>query len=307
MITAALLVSHGSVQHLDDLEAFLTNIRRGRPPPPALVAEVRRRYEAIGGSPLDAINEEVARKLQDRLGMTVGRANRLWVPYVRDAIDALAAHGVRRVALVPLAQHSAHVYEADARAAADARGVALACAPNWGSTAALCEAFASRIVSALGATPSTGRTCVVMTAHSLPRVVIESGDPYERDVRAAADRIAAAVLRRTGAPARFVLAFQSQGASGGDNEDRRSAWLGPDLPTVFEQAAAQGERHVLVAPIGFLADHVEILYDLDIEARAIAKDRGLTFARVPSLNADDDFIQVLEGVVRSTLERVPAG
>ena len=281
MTTAALLVSHGSVQDLDELGAFLTNIRHGRPAPPELVAELRRRYEAIGGSPLNSINAEVARKLHVRLGTRVAWANRLWAPYIRDAIADLASQGVQRIALVPLAQYSAHVYEADARVAADARGITLACAPNWGSSIGLCEAFASRIAAALEAMPSPLHTCVVMTAHSLPRAVVESGDPYERDVRAAADRIAAAVLGRAPAPGRFALAFQSQGASAG-GDGRRVEWLGPDLPTILDEVVVRGERHVLAAPIGFLADHVEILYDLDIEAKAMARDRGLTFSRIPS-------------------------
>lgn len=299
MTTAILLVSHGTVQNLEELGGFLANIRRGRPAPPEVVAELRRRYEAIGGSPLNAINAEVARKLEGRLGMRVHWASRLWVPYARDAIASLAGQGVRRIVLVPLAQYSTHVYEADARAAANARGVELTVASNWGSRPALAEAFAARIVLALETLPSEQQTCVVMTAHSLPRSVIESGDPYERDVRSAAERIAFAVQRRATFPAQFTLAFQSQGIAGADGKP--DAWLGPDLRSTFEEAAARGHSHVLVAPIGFLADHVEILYDLDIEAREMARDRGLTFSRIPSLNADDDFIGLLEEVVRSAL------
>lgn len=298
MSTAALLVSHGTVQNLDDLGRFAANIRRGRPAPPELVTELRRRYEAIGGSPLNAITAEVARKLEAILGIHVGWASRMWEPYARDAIGALAARGVRRVALVPLAQHSAHVYAADAKEAASAHGIELSCAPNWGSHDGLCEAFASRIVGALAAAGAAG-TCVVMTAHSLPRSVVDSGDPYEDDVRGAAEKIKAAVIRRAAAPARFVVAFQSQGGAGVGGASLE--WLGPDLRATFDQAAGRGERHVVVAPIGFLADHVEILYDLDIEARAMAEGRGLTFERTASLNSDDDFVHVLEDVVRSAL------
>ena len=299
MTVATLLVSHGTVQHLDELEAFATNIRRGRPAPRELVSELRRKYEAIGGSPLNAINAQVASKLERRLGVRVVWANRLWKPYARDVIATLSVQGVRRIALVPLAQYSAHVYGADAREAADAHGVELSCAPNWGDSPALCEAFASRIVSALPASSQADSTAVMMTAHSLPRSVLESGDPYERDVRAAGERIAAAVRARLRAHTGFFVAFQSQGVSAGDG--RRAEWLGPDLPTTLDRAVERGYRHVLVAPIGFLADHVEILYDLDVEARAMAQGRGLTFARVPSLNSDDDLIDVLEGIARSLL------
>lgn len=297
--TAALLVSHGTVQDLDDLGSFATNIRRGRPAPSELVAELRRRYEAIGGSPLNAITAEVARKLEAVLGMHVGWASRMWAPYTRDGIETLAARGVRRIALVPLAQHSAPIYSGDARLAANAHGIELLCTPNWGSHDGLCDAFASRIARALAAGADAARTCVVMTAHSLPQSVIDSGDPYEREVRAAAEKVAAAVLHRTAAPARFVVAFQSQGGAGVGGFAQ--PWLGPDLRATLDQAAGRGERHVVVAPIGFLADHVEILYDLDIEARAMAEDRRLTFERIPSLNSDDDFVSVLADIVGTLL------
>ena len=113
-----LLVSHGSVDDLDDLHAFVTNVRHGHAPPPELVAELRRRYEAIGGrSPLNAINADVARKLAAALGVRTAWANRLWKPYVRDVLGGLAREGVAHVAVVPLAQHSAHVYAEDARQA----------------------------------------------------------------------------------------------------------------------------------------------------------------------------------------------
>jgi ferrochelatase len=302
MTVAVLLAAHGTVDRLDDLPAFLTNVRRGHAPPPDLVAELRRRYQAIGGtSPLNAINADVSRKLGRRLGRRVVWANRLWNPTTRERIEELARDGVRRLALVPLAQYSAHVYAEDARPAAAACGIALASAVNWGQNAKLCDAYASRLARALDASSDPTRTLVVMTAHSLPRAVVDAGDPYEREVRSAADRVAAALRARLGRAPRAVVAFQSQGMGSGPG-GRPAAWLGPDLPATLDAAAAAGDRHVVFAPIGFLADHVEVLYDLDIEARAMAADRGLTFARAPSLNADDDFIDVLADVARPLLD-----
>jgi ferrochelatase len=298
---AVLLASHGTVDRLDDLRAFVTNVRRGHAPPDDLVAELRRRYEAIGGaSPLNTINAEVARRLAARTGRPVAWANRLWEPYVKDRVAELAANGVRRVVLVPLAQHSAHVYAADARLAAAAHGVDVVAAPNWGRRADLCAAFASRVVRALEAAP--GGTALVMTAHSLPKSVVEAGDPYESEVRAAAGVVAAAVAERGGCASRVLVAFQSQGMTGAGG--RPIPWLGPDLAWALDEAKRQGDRHVVVAPIGFLADHVEILYDLDIEARAMAEARGLSLSRAASLNADDDFIEVL---ARLAEEIAPAG
>jgi ferrochelatase len=286
---AVLLVAHGTVDDLDDLAAFVTNVRRGHAPGADVVAELRRRYEAIGGrSPLNAVSARLAAKLESRLGARVAWANRLWKPYVRDVLGTLEGEGVRRVAVVPLAQHSAHVYADDARRAADGTGLELACAPSWGASAALHVAFARRIREVLG---DPVRTTVVMTAHSLPKAVIARGDPYEREVRASA----AAVAALLGSGVRSVVAFQSQGLGASDE------WLGPDLRTVIDEAAARGDARVVFAPIGFLADHVEILYDLDVEAATMARERGLEAARVRSLNDDDDLVELLVEVARPLL------
>lgn len=302
MTRAVLLVAHGTVDRLEDLAAFVTNVRRGHAPGAELVAELRRRYEAIGGrSPLNAINAEVARKLGARLGVPTALANRLWKPGVHEVLEGLVRGGARRVAVVPLAQHSAHVYAEDARRAAEGLGIELACAANWGNSRALCAAFAARIVVALERVEDFDRTTLLLTAHSLPRSVVDAGDPYERELRAAADAIAALVRDRLGRDVRRAIAFQSQGMSAGPG-GRPVEWLGPDLTTALDEAAARGDRAVVVAPIGFLADHVEILYDLDIEAAAMARERGLLLSRVPSLDADDDFIDVLAEVARPLLD-----
>jgi ferrochelatase len=298
MMQAVLLASHGSIDDLDDLPAFVTNVRRGHAPSSDLVAELRRRYQAVGGSPLNAINAEVARKLEKRLGVPVEWAGRLWKPYVRDVLAGLAKRGVERVVLVPLAQHSAAVYAAAARSAAEEVHVQLACATNWGQSPRLCRAFADRVLEAIGSSSGSEPTTVVMTAHSLPRSVIDAGDPYEREVRASAATIADIVAGKAKQGGVFEVAFQSQGLAGTSGP---TPWLGPDIPTTLDVARAHGARRVVFAPIGFLADHVEVLYDLDIEARSMAADRHLSYARARSLNADDDFIEVLAEVAAPLL------
>ncbi|HEY8038289.1 MAG TPA: ferrochelatase [Polyangiaceae bacterium] len=296
-----LLVSHGTVDELDDLAAFVTNVRRGHAPSAEVVAELRRRYEAIGGqSPLNAINAQLADKLAVRLGVRVAWANRLWKPTVREVLTRLASEGVRRVAVLPLAQHSARVYADDAREAAEGTGIELTCAPDWGQSPALCEAFAGRVLYELSGGADLAHTTVVMTAHSLPLAAIAAGDAYEAELRAAAERVAAIVRKRLGHDVRCVVAFQSQGMSAGPG-GKPVEWLGPDLKTTLDEAAARGDKRVVLAPIGFLADHVEILYDLDIEAAAMAKERGLRFARAHSLNASDDLVHVLADVARPLL------
>ncbi|MDP9036855.1 MAG: ferrochelatase [Myxococcota bacterium] len=306
--SAVLLVSHGTVDHLDDLEAFVTNVRRGQPPGAGLVAELRRRYEAIGGqSPLNAIDAELARKLEVRLGVRVAWANRLWRPYVRDVLAGLVTGSPAttpvRVALVPLAQHSAHVYAEDARRAAVGLPVDLRCADDWGNRPDLCAAFAKRIRAAMTAVERTARVTVVMTAHSLPKAVVARGDPYERELRKAAESIALSLRTELGGQVTFTVAFQSQGMSAPGADGRPIEWLGPDLRTAFDEAVTRGDEFVVLAPVGFLADHVEILYDLDIEARAMAAARNLRYARAASLNADDDLVDVLAAVANPLLAR----
>jgi ferrochelatase len=299
---AVVLVSHGTIDDLDDLPAFVTQVRRGHPPSAEVVAELRRRYQAIGGrSPLNAISAALASKLAEKLGARVAWANRLWKPYVRDVLADLAGDGVKQVAIVPLAQHSAHVYAEDARRAAEGMGIDLMCAPNWGDCQTLCNAFAERIVRAQADVAEAPSATLVMTAHSLPTAVVARGDPYEGEVRKASEAIAAIVRRRIGRDQRTRVAFQSQGIGARGSNGELIEWLGPDVRTVLDEVAARGDRSVVLAPIGFLADHVEILYDLDIETRSMAEERGLRYARAASLNADDDLVDVLAEVARPLL------
>ncbi len=300
---AVLLVSHGTVEDLADLEAFVTNIRRGHPPPPELLAELRRRYDAIGGgSPLVRTSRSLAGKLEARLGVPVRLASRLWHPYPR---DVLAELGVERVVVVALAQFSAHVYRdavLEATAALRAAGgpeVQVASAGNWGGRDDLADAFAKRVRAAAAALSPEERdgATLVLSAHSLPRAVVEAGDPYEREVRAAADAVA---RRVADVLPDAVVCFQSQGMTSGPG-GRPAPWLGPTLAETFDALAARGRTHALVAPIGFLADHVEILYDLDVEARAMARARKLGFSRSASLDDDDDLVAVLAAIAAPLL------
>ncbi len=279
--TMVLLIGHGTVDDLADLPAFLKNVRRGREAPPELVAELRHRYEAIGGkSPLDEISARVAKKLEGVLGVPVRAASRLWKPYTKDVVDP----SVERLVVIPLAQHSADVYAEVVRREVDAEVVA---ATNWGSDPALLDAFAKRARAV-----ASEDAALVLTAHSLPKSVIAAGDAYEREVRAAA----AGVIERVSSEfAETRVVFQSQGPGSDSSE-----WLGPTFTEAFDEIAKR-RRRVVVAPIGFLADHVEILYDIDIEAKTLAEARGLALSRTESLNDADDFIAVLAGIARRLL------
>lgn len=311
-VAGVLLVAHGTVDSLEDLPPFLANIRRGHAAPPELVAEVRRRYEAIGGSsPMNALTREVAVKLEVRLGLPCRAALRLWKPDPAEVLASLAQQGITRVASVALAQHSAWVYAGSverAAAALPARGgpsVRVVSAPNWGLEPGLTSAFAVEVEKALSKVPAAERDGVqiIFTAHSLPVAVVRGGDPYEQEFRASAAAVEAALTPSGPFVGPALVCFQSQGLATGAG-GQAVEWLGPDLPSAFDTAKARGARHALVAPIGFLADHVEILYDLDIEARRWAEERGLGFSRTASLNGTPALLDVVEAVARRTLARL---
>lgn len=291
--TAVILIAHGTVDSLDDLPAFLANIRRGHAPPPELLAEVRRRYEAIGGrSPLLDICREVARNLEAEIALPVRIAMRLFHPYAAETIAELG--DVDRLVVVPLAQHSAPIYAASVRAAVKDRPVEVLAAGNWGRIPELTHAYADAVLAALPDMP-TEEVALVLTAHSLPVAVVRAGDPYEEEVRGSAADILAEVRARGGRFAEERICFQSQGIGTG------MEWLGPELRPTLEELARAGRKHVVIAPIGFLADHVEILYDLDIEAKVWAGELGIVLYRTTSLNAGSGLIKALAAVTRSVL------
>jgi protoporphyrin/coproporphyrin ferrochelatase len=297
MPSAVITIGHGTVERLEDLPAFLTVIRRGHAAPPELVAEVTRRYEAIGGrSPLNDICHDLTRRVGERLGMRAMFVGRLWGPKPEAALAELAKEGVTRVVVLPLAQHSAPLYVEAVCAAARARTeqgdpVMEVVGPgNWGQEAALTQAFAESLTRAIALVPDAVRphARVVMSAHSLPLAILRGGDPYEREVRASAESVARAV---GASMLPHEVIFQSQGMSGGE-------WLGPDVRATLDRLKGEGVKHVLFAPIGFLADHVEVLYDLDIEARTWADERAIAYSRMASLNASEGLVSALEALAR---------
>ncbi|HMI83304.1 MAG TPA: ferrochelatase [Polyangiaceae bacterium] len=288
-----LLLGHGTVENLDDLPAFLVNIRRGRPAPPELVQEINRRYAAIGGSPLLRISRELAAAVESAIGARVHLAMRFWHPFAKDVLRGLARSGGRTLCVVPLAPYSGPVYAAEMRAigeAARADGLdppTLACAPSWGTEPLLLDGFAERLRAALAALPGARRRTahVFFSAHSLPLGVIRQGDPYPDEVRAAA--VAVALRAELENPWRIV--YQSQGATS-------DPWLGPTVRESLLEIAGLGAKDVIFCPIGFLSDHIEILYDLDVEARAEAERAGVAYARTESLNTSPALVAAIAAV-----------
>jgi ferrochelatase len=293
--TAVLLTCHGTVDRIEEIPAFLANIRRGRPTPQSIVDEVTHRFQRIGGSPLMRLTHAQAAALEARLGLPVRVAGRLWPPLPAEVIGQLVSAGVTTLISLPLAPQSVDVYHAGVRAAAAAHpGLELRLASAWGTEPLLVDAFVETIDEALAQLPEgeRARVPVILSAHSLPQRIIDTGDPYEKQFRAMAAEVAVRLVAR-GNPVR--VAFQSQGMDGG-------VWLGPDLPQTFADLAAGGATTAVISAIGFLADHVETLYDLDIEAPILAAKAGIErLIRAPSLNARPRFIDALEAVVRPLL------
>ncbi len=295
MSTAVLLTCHGTVDRIEDLPAFLANIRRGRPTPEAIVREVTHRFQRIGGSPLMRTTAAQAAALEARIGLPVRIAGRLWPPYPAEVVDALVREGTTTLVSLPLAPQSVEIYHGQVReAAASHPGLELRCAPPWGLEPALLDAFVESADEALARFPEPERATVpvILSAHSLPQRVIDMGDAYEQQFKAMAAAVGARLAAR-GNPIR--VAFQSQGMDGG-------VWLGPDLPATFAALAQGGARAAVVAPIGFVSDHVETLYDLDVEAPLLAAKAGLSrLERAPAMNVRPRFVDALEAVVRGML------
>jgi ferrochelatase len=297
-------MTYGSPSSLDDLVRYLSAVRGGRPPGDELVSEFRRRYAMTGGSPLIQITIAQAEALERRLGdgTPVRAAMRFSEPSLESALRDLSGLGVQRVLGIVLSPQFSPLlmggYARDLDAARTAVGEiapGVHVAGAWYREPAFVAALAKRIGDALvGFEPDVrDRVPVLLTAHSLPRRVAEREPDYLAQLRESAERVAAAAGL---AEDRWTFCWQSAGHEPGE-------WMTPDFADLMPELAAAGHRAVLVAPIQFLADHLEILYDIDIGARAQAEAAGLEFRRITSLNTDAALMEALAAVVR----RSPVG
>lgn len=305
---AVLLMAYGGPDSLEDVEPYLLDVRGGRPTPPALVEEIRHRYATIGGrSPLLEITRAQARALEERLSLDGGAKSRVyvgmrhWQPRIAEAVERMVRDGARRVVAICMAPHysrmSTGAYFARLREAADGVGVPLEVAgvESWHDNAWLVRALAQRVADALDRFPAEDRdrVQVVFSAHSLPTRVVADGDPYDSQLRETARLVAARVGL---VPDRWQFCYQSAGASS-------VPWLGPPIEEVVLELARSGRRQILVAPVGFVSDHVEILYDLDVGAKSLASDHGARLERTESLNTSPTFVEALADVVRERAAR----
>jgi ferrochelatase len=297
-----LLMTYGSPASLEreDIRTYLARVRGGREPDQDLVDEFTRRYRVIGGSPLIEITRGQAAVLAEALGWPVEVGMRFSEPSIVAGLRALAEAGASNVAAVILSpQYSLPLMSGYARAIDEARTTMRATAPDvfvagaWHAEPAFVAALARRVVEALARlSPEERETVrVLMTAHSLPKRVAEREPDYLAQLRATAEAVAASAGLSDGD---WTFCWQSAGHEPGE-------WMKPDFADLMPEIAAQGGRSALVVPVQFLADHLEILYDVDIGAREQAERCGLTFLRIASLNADPDLIEALAAVARRTL------
>jgi ferrochelatase len=299
-----LLMTYGSPATLEreDVRAYLARVRNGREPDPDLVDEFTRRYRVIGGSPLIEITRGQASALAGVLGWPVEVGMRFSEPSILAGLRALADAGVTKVAAIILSpQYSPLLMGGYGRAIHAARATLREGAPDvlvagaWHEEPAFVAALARRVLEALARLPPEDRATVrvLMTAHSLPKRVADQEPEYLAQLRATAEAVA--ITAELGDRA-WTFCWQSAGHEPGE-------WMKPDFADLMPGIAASGGRAVLVVPVQFLADHLEILYDVDVAAREQAEGCGLAFHRIETLNRDPGLIHALDAVARLWLTR----
>jgi ferrochelatase len=286
---AVVLMAYGSPGRIEDIRPYLEDIREGRSVSDEAVAELTERYRRIGGrSPLDEITERQRAALEHELGMPVHIGMKHWRPRIVEAVEAALAGGAERVVGLVLAPHYSALsiagYRERLEGALEGRAE-LRFVESWHDHEPFLDVLAGRVRGT--------EAHVMFTAHSLPERILTLGDPY-RDQLLETSRL---VAERAGIE-RWSFAFQSASETG-------EPWLGPDILEELDALHEQGVRKVLVCPIGFVSDHLEILWDLELEARERASELGLRLDRIESLNDDPAFIRALAELVRQAL-RVPS-
>jgi ferrochelatase len=295
MRTGVILMTYGSPRDLDDVGAYITRVRGGREPTPELLTEFRRRYDVIGMSPLIDITRRQAAALEEVLGadFRVAAGMRFSEPGIGTAVRDVRGRGAERLLGVILSPQYSPILMGGYLTALNtsAEGVPSRLVERWHLNPAFVDVLASRIRGALTGFPDAQRdqVPVLLTAHSLPRRVVDREPEYVEQLHETADAVVAAADLQ---PDRWSFAYQSAGHT-------PEEWLKPDMLEVLPQLAAAGHRDVVVAPVQFLADHLETLYDVDVAGREQAVAAGFrSFRRTEAPNAAPDFIAALASVVR---------
>jgi ferrochelatase len=290
MSDAVVLMAYGSPSSADDIRPYLEDIREGRPVSDAAVDELTDRYRRIGGrSPLDEITQRQRAALEARLGIPVFVGMKHWSPRIAEAAEQALAGGATRVLGVVLAPHYSELsiagYRQRLEHAVGGRAE-LRFVESWHDHEPYLDLLADRVRGT--------DAHVVFTAHSLPERTLAMGDPYKEQLLETSRLVA----ERAGLE-QWSFAFQSASPTG-------EPWLGPDILEELDALHARGVRKVLIAPVGFVSDHLEILWDIDVEARERAAELGLELDRIESLNDDPRFIEALALLARGALLPSPA-
>jgi protoporphyrin/coproporphyrin ferrochelatase len=283
-VTAVLLLAHGSPDSVDQVPEFLLRVTGGHSLPPKVVEEVQRRYGLIGRSPLTELTLKQAELLAGKLGVRVYVGMRNWKPYIADAVGAMVSDGVRHAVVICMAPHNSRTSVGLYRAAlaAENHSFSIDFVESWHDHPRLIRAFAEKLRA--GREPGVA---IIFTAHSVPQRTVTEGDPYERQAKETAALVAKEAAL---GPQDWIFAFQSQGMSGG-------AWLGPTVEDTILGLKEKGHRRVFVQPVGFLCDHVEILYDIDIGFKQFAEKQGMRLTRAESLNDSSWLTDALAEIV----------
>ena len=292
MSTAVVVMAYGSPSRIEDVPAYYADIRGGRPIAPERLEELVGRYRRLGieaSNPLNEITEATRAALEAELGLPVFTGMRHWQPRIADAAERALAGGASEIVGLVLAPHYSGMsigrYRAQLEEAIGGRAE-LRFVERWGSEPGFLDLLAERIAAVSNYLSSH----LVFTAHSLPARILDEGDPYPDELLETSRLLA----ERAGV-SDWSFSFQSESATG-------EPWLGPDILDHLEALHARGVRRVLLCPVGFVADHLEIRWDLDIEAQEKAAELGLELDRIELPNADPAFVAVLAGLVRAAAE-----
>ena len=295
--TAVLLLAHGSPNSVDEVPNFLLRITGGRPLPPDVIEEVKHRYGKIGKSPLTELTLKQGELLEKKIEMPVYVGMRNWRPFISQTLSKMVTDGVRHAIVICLAPQNSRTSVGLYRTSLKSADPELSFdfVESWHDQPSLVKAFAGKLAAGreLANREAGAPVPVIFTAHSVPQRTILEGDPYEVQTRETAELVAnAAGLER----ADWRFAFQSQGMSGG-------AWIGPTVEATILDLKRSGHNAAFIQPIGFLCDHVEVLYDVDVIFKEFAEKEGMRLWRADSLNDSPLLTEALADIVHS---RMPA-
>ena len=300
MKQAVLLIAHGSPERVEDIPEFLQNISRGRPLAEEVVREVQHRYSLIGSSPLTRITQAQAAGVERELEIPVYVGMRNWHPFIADTLQRMTADNVGHAVAICLAPHNSRTSVGLYKQVLFGQQAPFSVdfVEEWHDNPALVDAFAEKLRAgwAAACAEQGAQVPVLFTAHSVPKRTITEGDPYEVQTRETASLVAAQIP----GIGDWHFAFQSQGMSGGE-------WLGPTVEDTLVGLREAGHTAVFLQPIGFVCDHVEILFDVDILFKDVAARHGMKLYRAESLNDSPAFIRAVAGLARDRLRRAASG